>query len=141
MFCPQCGAQDPEGAAVCTNCETPLQMPSGSRTQRGYVPAPPASNTALVSLIMGILGWVVLPVVGSVLAVVFGHAALREIDRSGGEIGGRGMAQAGLILGYVALAVSVLSAVLFVVLPALGCGLCSICGAFSSLTYWGVPVL
>jgi len=35
----------------------------------------------------------------------------------------------GLILGYAALGLEVLSIVLFVVLPGLGCGLCSICGA------------
>jgi hypothetical protein len=88
---------------------------------------------ALVSLIMGILGWLVLPIIGSVLAVVFGYAALGEIDRSEGQIGGRGMAQVGLVLGYVALALSVLSIILFVVLPILGCGFCGICGALSSV--------
>jgi len=87
---------------------------------------------ALVSLIVGILGWVVLPIIGSVLAVVFGHAALGEIDRREGEIGGRGMAQVGLILGYVSLGLWVLSIISFVVLPILGCGFCGICGALSS---------
>jgi len=88
---------------------------------------------ALASLIMGILGWVVLPIIGSLLAVILGHAALGEIDRREGQIGGRGMAQVGLILGYVALVLSALSIVAFIVLPILGCGFCTICGAFSSL--------
>lgn len=133
MFCPRCGAENPEKATTCSNCGSSLQMPSTVVPQRSHVQAPPTSNMALVSLIMGILGWVALPIIGSVLAVVFGHAALGEIDRSEGQLGGRGMAQIGLVLGYVALALSALSVVLFVVLPMLGCGFCGICGAVSSL--------
>jgi hypothetical protein len=95
-----------------------------------YEAAPPTSSMALVSLLLGILGWVALPVIGSILAVVFGHLALGEIDRSGGQLGGRGMAQVGLVLGYAALGLGVLSVVLFVVLPVLGCSLCGLCGAF-----------
>jgi hypothetical protein len=104
--------------------------PSGARPV-SYA-TPPTSSMALVSLILGILGWVVLPLIGSVLAVVFGHVALREIDRSGGRLGGRGMAQVGLILGYSAVALEVLSVLLFVVFPVLGCGFCSVCGALAS---------
>lgn len=131
MFCPQCGTENPDEATACSNCGASLQVPSPDIPQPPYIPAPPTSNMALVSLIMGILGWVVLPVIGSVLAVVFGHAALGDIDRSGGQIGGRGIAQVGLILGYVALGLSVLSIILFVILPTVGCGFCSICGALS----------
>lgn len=87
---------------------------------------------ALVSLILGILGWVILPLIGSVLAVVFGHVALGEIDRSGGQLGGRGMAQVGLVLGYSAVALEVLGVVVFVVFPVLGCGFCGVCGALTS---------
>lgn len=94
--------------------------------------SPPTSSLALVSLILGILGWVILPLIGSVLAVVFGHVALGEIDRSGGQLGGRGMAQAGPVLGYSAVALEVLGVVVFVVFPVLGCGFCGVCGALTS---------
>ncbi len=133
MFCPQCGTENPEEATTCSNCGSSLQLPSPDVAQPPRAPAPPTSSMALVSLIMGILGWLVLPIIGSVLAVVFGHAALGEIGRSEGQIGGRGMAQVGLVLGYVALGLSVLSIILFVVLPILGCGFCGICGALSSV--------
>lgn len=129
MFCPQCGTENPQEATACSNCGSSLQTSAASAAPSAYVSAPPTSNTALVSLIMAILGWVVLPVIGSLLAVVFGHAALGEIDRSGGRISGRGLAQAGLILGYAGLAVSVLSILLLVALPTVGCGLCTICGS------------
>jgi hypothetical protein len=134
MLCPQCGTENPDEATTCSSCGGSLLVPSGDDAQRPYVQAPLTSNMALVSLIMGVLGWVVLPVVGSLLAVVFGHAALGEIDRSGGQLGGRGMAQIGLILGYVALGLAVLSMIAFFVLPMLGCGFCSICGALSGLS-------
>ena len=42
--------------------------------------------------------------VGSILAVIFGHVALSQIKRSMGALTGRGMAIAGLILGYLGLA-------------------------------------
>jgi hypothetical protein len=40
---------------------------------------------------------------GSIAAVVMGHVALRQINRSGGRQGGRGVALAGLGLGYLGL--------------------------------------
>ena len=42
---------------------------------------------------------------GSVLGVVFGHVALRQIRAGGGAQRGRGLAIAGLVLGYLGLAV------------------------------------
>lgn len=38
----------------------------------------------------------------SILAVIFGHVALSQIDKRGED--GRGMAIAGLVLGYIGLA-------------------------------------
>ena len=40
--------------------------------------------------------------IGSVLAVIFGHVALSQMRRSGQ--GGRGMAIAGMVLGYLGVA-------------------------------------
>ena len=64
-------------------------------------PPPQSSSNATVALVLGICGFVVCPLVCSVLAIVFAKKAYTEIDYSGGRIGGRGMAQAGLILGWV----------------------------------------
>jgi hypothetical protein len=46
---------------------------------------------------------------GSILAVIFGHIALSQIKRSMGALTGRGMAIAGLVLGYVGIALLVAS--------------------------------
>jgi hypothetical protein len=53
---------------------------------------------AIASLVLGIL-W--LYWVGSVLALVFGYVAKRQIDDSRGTQQGRGMAVAGIVLGWI----------------------------------------
>ena len=50
-----------------------------------------------------VLGIVWIYWIGSILAIVFGHVALSQIKKSGGTQGGRGMAIAGLVLGYIGL--------------------------------------
>ena len=48
----------------------------------------------------GILGWTLLPVLGTLVAIVTGHMARAEIRRSGGALEGDGLAIGGLILGW-----------------------------------------
>ena len=78
-------------------------------------PAPPAhvpypapvvayqttNGLAVASLVAGFLwlGWF-----GSIVAVIFGHIALRQIKQSGGRETGTGLAIAGLVLGYMGVA-------------------------------------
>ena len=69
------------------------------------------SALAVVSLVSGILGWTLLPVLGSLVAVVTGHLARGEIRRAPSRLEGDGMAVAGLVLGYLALALGLLLAV------------------------------
>jgi hypothetical protein len=72
------------------------------------------STLAVVSLVFGIVTWLVLPLVGALVAVVCGHLARAEIRRAPEPgLEGDGMALAGLILGYVHLAVVVLLVLLF----------------------------
>lgn len=70
-----------------------------------YLTPPPVmprtSTTAIISLIGGIAGWTVLPLIGSIVAIITGHMAKNEIKRSAGMVTGNGMATAGLILGYI----------------------------------------
>ena len=72
-----------------------------------YQPAKPTSNLALASLILGILGWTIIPTIGSIAAIITGHMAKNEIKNSMGALGGDGMATAGLVLGYANIAVGV----------------------------------
>lgn len=63
--------------------------------------APSTSGLAVTSLVTGILGWLMFPVLASLVAVITGHMARSEIRRSAGSIDGDGMALAGLILGWI----------------------------------------
>jgi Domain of unknown function (DUF4190) len=80
-----------------------------------YVQPARTSTLAVVSLITGIVGLIAVPVVGSIVAVVTGHMAKREIRESGGQISGDGLATAGLITGYVGLGFMVLGLCLLLV--------------------------
>jgi hypothetical protein len=64
---------------------------------------------AIASLVMGIAGWTLLPVLGSILAIVFGYAARNEIRRRPGELGGEGLAVTGLVLGWLMVGISVIA--------------------------------
>jgi len=91
-----------------------------------YQPMPPitrSSTMALVSLIAGIAGWTVLPFLGSIVAIITGHMAKSEINRSGGTVTGGGMATIGLILGYLSVVLGVCLICVLVILPLLGVGL------------------
>lgn len=75
------------------------------------------SGTAVASLVLGILTWIALPFIGAILAVVLGHVARGEIRRSPpGTVDGDGMAIAGLVLGYLHLALVAMAIVLVLML-------------------------
>ncbi|MCB1561664.1 MAG: DUF4190 domain-containing protein [Xanthomonadales bacterium] len=70
------------------------------------------STTAVLSLVFGILGWIAIPFIGSIVAVICGHMARSEIRRApASTIEGDGMALAGLILGWSMLILSILAIV------------------------------
>jgi hypothetical protein len=85
--------------------------------------SPPTSGLALASMLLGIGGLTLLPLVGSVLAIILGYMARRDIRRHPDRVSGDGLALAGIIMGWVAVGASVLIAVL----AALGIA-ASICG-------------
>src|SRR5687767_13148302 len=80
----------------------------------------PTNGFAIASLVLGILGLVGFPpLIPSILALVFGYKGKREIDRSGGVEQGRGLAVAGIILGWIAVVFAILAAIAAVLLFAL----------------------
>lgn len=66
------------------------------------------STLAIIALVAGILGITIFPLLGSIVAVIAGPMAKREIDESGGTLGGDNLAQIGMILGWIGLALSLL---------------------------------
>jgi hypothetical protein len=68
-------------------------------------PARRLNGLAIASVVVGVLWmwWL-----GSVAAVVMGHVALRQIAESEGRQSGRGLAVAGMTIGYLTVCVAVL---------------------------------
>lgn len=69
------------------------------------------STYAILSLAFGLMAWLMAPLLGAIVAVVCGHLARAEIRRAQGAIEGDGMAMAGLVLGYLQIALAIIFAV------------------------------
>lgn len=83
-------------------------MSSDPQLQSPYPPR--QTNTmAIISLVSGLLGWSVLPFIGSIVAIITGHLARSEIRRDPQGRDGDGLAVAGLVLGYAMVGVAILS--------------------------------
>jgi thiol:disulfide interchange protein len=98
-----------------------------------YQPAPPSSSKAIISMISSIAGLVLglsflcafmpcsLPLfgIGGIVGLILGRQAQAEIAASGGTLGGEGMAQAGIIMGWINVGFAAL-ALLLIVLAVVG---------------------
>jgi uncharacterized protein DUF4190 len=98
----------------------PLPVPPAPQAGRGALVTPSSTNSmAVVSLVAGIAGYVIPhPFIAGIVAIVTGHMARRQIRQTGEA--GSGMALAGLILGYVHLALSILLVLLLIGVFVLG---------------------
>jgi hypothetical protein len=67
------------------------------------------STLAIISLVSGLLGWTLVPWLGSIAAIITGHMARAEIRREAETMEGDGMAIAGLVLGWSMVVLSVLA--------------------------------
>ncbi len=102
------------GYALPANSMPAYTVPSSVGT------APQQSNSALISMILGITSLVLfvlllcvfflspLSAVAGVPAVILGRNARREIQASGGQLTGDGMALAGIIMGWINIGLSLL---------------------------------
>lgn len=79
-------------------------------TVPGYYAPPvmPTNGLAIASMVCGIVGYCTCYFVGilGIPAVICGHLALTQIRNSPVPMGGRGMAIAGLILGYLGILIT-----------------------------------
>ena len=130
QYCPTCGRRRTQtdmpypaapsypnapGAA-----STGVPYPDASQMPYPGVPptayrSPATSGFAIASLVLSLVGGCG---IGSVLAIVFGNGAKREIQESRGQLTGEGMATAGIIVGWVGIGLLVVYVLLFFV-PAL----------------------
>src|SRR6266436_8714343 len=77
-------------------------------------PPPPCPPVAIWSLILAVLSFTCGWLFTAIPAVICGHIARSKIRKSGGALGGKGIATAGLILGYIALVLGVMGIPLLV---------------------------
>ncbi|MFY2790367.1 DUF4190 domain-containing protein [Rhodococcus sp. KRD162] len=82
------------------------QNPQYPYAGAGYQAPTPTNTLAIVSLVLAILGLTFLPLLASICAVVCGHISRGQIKRTGE--GGSGLATAGLVIGYVSIALFVI---------------------------------
>jgi uncharacterized protein DUF4190 len=89
------------------------------RDQAPYQPPAQTSGIAIASLVLGIIGLTAVPLISSMLATYLGYQARNEIDASDGRLGGRNLAVAGIVLGWVGFAIVMGALLVFAVLLAL----------------------
>jgi hypothetical protein len=78
----------------------------------GYRPQQPGTEPLSVwSLVLGVLAYVFCPLVAAIPAIITGIKAKKAIKQSGGLKTGKGMAQAGMILGWANVAIVIVAAV------------------------------
>ena len=103
----------------------PPPPPPATRLSSG--PTPATSGMAIASLVLGIGGVTVLPLIGSILALIFGYMARKDIRQRPTEVTGEGLAMAGIVLGWISVVLAVLGIILGVGFMA--CGICGTIGA------------
>ena len=138
-FCVQCGAGLPAegegagtaGAPAQGAAPPPQDMPP---PPPGVAPGPPpppgmpppgyaapmprrgTDGMAIASLIMGIGGFFICPLIMSVLAVIFGYIGRRNIAESNGMLEGDSFCTAGIILGFIGIGLVVLFGIIWAII-------------------------
>jgi hypothetical protein len=87
---------------------------------------------AIASLVMGVVGLILMPLVGSILALIFGYMARKDIRQRPDDVGGDGLALAGIVMGWIGIGLIVLGLLVFG-----GITVCGLCGMFGASTAGG----
>ncbi len=111
MFCANCGAALSSGEMFCSRCGArQAPWPQNFPPNMAYVPvamiaAPVTDSSAIVSLVLGVLAIFGLHILAGIPAIIVGNSALKSIRASNGRSTGEGLARAGIIMGWVSVAI------------------------------------
>lgn len=87
------------------------EAPVGSRSAEG------GNMPAWLSLVSGVLSWLVLPLIGSLIAIVSGHKGRQKAAQEGAPYGL--VALLGMVLGYLSLLLSLVVIIALLMMPGL----------------------
>jgi Domain of unknown function (DUF4190) len=112
------GYGQPGGAGQPGGYQMPSYQQPGAYGQPGGYGQPgyqgnKTNTLATISLILGI-GQILLGILAGIPAIIFGHMARRQIRQTGEQ--GAGMAMAGLILGYIGVALAIIGIIVIIAL-------------------------
>lgn len=93
-YCSSCGTQISDGAVACPSCGRPVTT---------YTPPRRTDGQAIASLILGIVGLTMCPLVPSIIAVIVGNQAKARLDIDP-SLQGAELARVGVILGWIGIA-------------------------------------
>jgi hypothetical protein len=106
-YCVHCGAEVSPQATACPACGKPTSRAPATATT--VTPgARPVEGFAIASLACSIGGVFLVPIIGSILGIVFASVARRNL-RDHPEREGSGLALAGLIVGWMGLILMILA--------------------------------
>lgn len=103
--CTNCRGNLADFVETCPYCGVAQPVQQVVSPQAGWQ-TPPQSNKAIASLVSGVI--LCFGPLSSIPAIILGHLALADIKRSAGRMAGRGMAIAGLALGYGGIGLTIL---------------------------------
>lgn len=96
--------------------QDPYQQHGGYYAAPGYPGYSQPRGTNTMSIVSLVCAFVIAP-----LGIIFGHIALSQIKRTGEE--GRGLAIAGLVVGYVSTLLTILAIAFFILMAIIATGL------------------
>jgi len=112
MYCPKCGAQNQEGAQVCSSCSFALTEISTT----GEPLEVRTSGLAIAALVLGLLSACTM-FLTALPAIILGIIGLIKITQSKGKLKGMGLAIAGMAIPVVLLPIAAL--MMGIMMPAL----------------------
>lgn len=104
--------------------QPPPQGPLSPPPPGAYPPAPggygsaPQNGMGTAALVMGILQFVCLGIIGSILAIIFGKIGMDRADQ--GLANNRGVAKAGFVLGIIGVILGIIGIIVWIILLASG---------------------